>query len=173
MVVRRLTGPLDKVFNYAFEVTLPIEVLEGYLDEQRNFTSSHFLDILLSSEHLPQLPTVSKQEESSSETDDADREVAEMTQNVVSPEKAVKEVAAVQDRDKHKLFAEMEESIAMLLEYGQHQPLRPPRRNLPREKVNLLDPQTSFLILATSNVTSWWRCPFLHVVPLETVRSAS
>lgn len=54
------------------------------------------------SEHLPQLPTVSKQEESSSETDDADREVAEMTQNVVSPEKAVKEVAAVQDRDKHK-----------------------------------------------------------------------
>lgn len=49
MVVRRLTGPLDKVFNYAFEVTLPIEVLEGYLDEQRNFTSSHFLDILLSS----------------------------------------------------------------------------------------------------------------------------
>lgn len=30
----------------------------------------------------------------------------------------------------------MEESIAMLLEYGQHQPLRPPRRNLPREKVS-------------------------------------
>ncbi|XGW16518.1 hypothetical protein V3C99_001743 [Haemonchus contortus] len=90
------------------------------------------------SEHLPQTPTISKQAESSSETDDADREVAEMTQNVENSEKSGREATAALDREKHKLFAEMEESIAMLLEYGEHQTAKPPlsRRNLPREKSN-------------------------------------
>ncbi|WKY00862.1 hypothetical protein Q1695_015128 [Nippostrongylus brasiliensis] len=92
------------------------------------------------SERLLHLPTVSKPVvESSSETDDADREVAEMTQNVKGAERSR---AYAEDNEKHRLFAEMEESIALLLEYG-HQsqpplPSKPPpsRRNLPREKSN-------------------------------------
>ncbi|VDO61433.1 unnamed protein product [Haemonchus placei] len=98
--------------------------------------SSHFCHDSDGSEHLPQIPTISKQAESSSETDDADREVAEMTQNVENSEKSGREATAALDREKHKLFAEMEESIAMLLEYGEHQAAKPPlsRRNLPREK---------------------------------------
>ncbi|KAK6740351.1 hypothetical protein RB195_008673 [Necator americanus] len=91
------------------------------------------------SERLPQLATVSKQAESSSETDDADREVAEMTQNVESADSRGGRrdgPIVVVDKEKNKLFAEMEESIAMLLEYGQPMPKPPPRRHLPREKSN-------------------------------------
>lgn len=54
------------------------------------------------SERLPQLPTVSKPAESSSETDDADREVAEMTQNVEGADSRGRRDGAAVDREKNK-----------------------------------------------------------------------
>uniref|UniRef100_A0A1I7XBP0 Uncharacterized protein n=1 Tax=Heterorhabditis bacteriophora TaxID=37862 RepID=A0A1I7XBP0_HETBA len=89
------------------------------------------------SDHL-HLPTGSKVE-SSSETDDADREVAEMTKfSSVGKKDETQERGKPIRHDNCKLFAEMEESIAMLLEYGQqHIPKPLPRKILSREKVTI------------------------------------
>ncbi|RCN40838.1 hypothetical protein ANCCAN_13217 [Ancylostoma caninum] len=57
-----------------------------------------------------------------------------MTQNVEGADSRGRRDGSAMDREKNKLFAEMEESIAMLLEYGQPLPKPPPRRHLPREK---------------------------------------
>ncbi|KAJ1354730.1 hypothetical protein KIN20_011740 [Parelaphostrongylus tenuis] len=72
-----------------------------------------------------------------------------MTQNVDRPEKSQSSVT-VPENEKLKLFTEMEESIAMLLDYGQHQPQKPPlRRNLSRQKSNDSNSLTSSLSSTT------------------------
>ncbi|KAE9415011.1 hypothetical protein Angca_002821 [Angiostrongylus cantonensis] len=116
------------------------------------------------SELPAQLSAVSKQAESSSETDDADREVAEMTQNVDRSDRT-HSGATVIENENHKLFTEMEESIAMLLEYGQHQPQKAPlRRNLSCQKSN----DSNSL---TSSMSSTTKKPDLDSLPSDLSRS--
>ncbi|CAI4230467.1 unnamed protein product [Auanema sp. JU1783] len=84
---------------------------------------------------------ISKNVESSSETDDADREVAEVTRNailcdqIVAPIVPQKRSASAERAIKNKkLFDEMEESIAMLLQYGEEYKPKPvPRKNISKD----------------------------------------